>query len=58
LKASGVTSRPVSPVPPVESTTSTSGSAIQARKRPAMASAESSTISRATTLWPSASASS
>ena len=49
--ASGVTSRPVTPVPPVAITTSMPGSATsQARKAVTMASASSSTSLRATSL--------
>src|SRR6185437_15651477 len=51
--ASGVTSRPVTPVPPVEITTSISGSAIQALSWATIAAWSSRTIFLAATLWPS-----
>ncbi|MGY4425849.1 hypothetical protein ACVWY2_008298 [Bradyrhizobium sp. JR6.1] len=52
--ASGVTSRPVKPVPPVVMTASTPGSAIQRRITARIASTSSVTISRAASLWPAA----
>src|SRR5690242_7875072 len=52
--ASGVTSRPVKPVPPVVITTSTPGSAIQRLTTPRIASTSSVTISRAARRWPAA----
>src|SRR5579859_281582 len=52
-KASGVTSRPVTPVPPVETTTSIAGSAIQRRSWASIAVRSSRRISRAATWWPS-----
>src|SRR5687767_5980108 len=50
--ASGVTSRGVTPVPPVTTTTSTAGSSIQARSWLRIASRLSLTSARATTSWP------
>ena len=52
--ASGVTSRPVKPVPPVVMITSIPGSAIQARTRAWMLSLSSGTISRPATRCPAA----
>src|ERR1700736_1099663 len=52
--ASGVTSRPVKPVPPVVITTSTPGSAIHLLIMPRIASTSSTMISRAASLWPAA----
>src|SRR4051794_38812848 len=51
-KASGVTSRPVIPVPPVVITTSISGSAIQRRSRASIAAVSSFSIARAAILCP------
>src|SRR4051812_16753934 len=50
--ASGVTSRPVKPVPPVVMMASTPASAIQRRITARIASTSSVTISRAASLWP------
>ncbi len=50
--ASGVTSRPVTPVPPVLITTSTAGSSIQAWSFAAIRSASSVTSARAASWWP------
>src|ERR1043165_1809175 len=50
--ASGVTSRPVKPVPPVVMTTSIAGSAIQAFTWARIFSTSSVTIVRAATAWP------
>src|SRR3546814_470206 len=50
--ASGVTSRPVRPVPPVVMTTSTSGSSIQLWRRETIRSASSRMIARAARIWP------
>ena len=52
--ASGVTSRPVMPVPPVVITTSIAGSAIQPRSRCSIRSASSRSIARSTTMVPGA----
>src|SRR5262245_26436459 len=52
--ASGVTSRPVKPVPPVEMTTSMSGSPIHGRICARIASMSSLTMARATSSWPAA----
>src|SRR5439155_15693054 len=52
--ASGVTSRPVKPVPPVVMTASMPGSAIHFLTTAQMASTSSVTISRAASLWPAA----
>src|SRR5579871_966741 len=52
--ASGVTSRPVKPVPPVVMTTSMPVSAIHFRTTPRIASTSSVTISREASLWPAA----
>src|SRR5471030_2587448 len=52
-KASGVTSRPVTPVPPVEITTSTVGSAIHSRSLVTIARTSSLTIARPASRWPS-----
>src|SRR6266481_546501 len=52
--ASGVTSRPVKPVPPVVRMTSTPGSAIHRLTALRIASTSSVTISRAASLWPAA----
>jgi len=52
--ASGVTSRPVKPVPPVVMTTSTLESAIHLLMTVRIASTSSATISRAASLWPAA----
>jgi hypothetical protein len=54
-KASGVTSRPVMPVPPVVMTQSTDGSAIQRRSTASIRSASSFSISRVTQRCPAAS---
>src|SRR5487761_1792141 len=51
-KASGVMSRPVTPVPPVEITTSTSGSAIQVRSVATNALCSSLTMRLAAMRWP------
>ncbi len=53
-RASGVTSRPVTPVPPVVITTSTAGSAIHWRSWAAIASRSSRTMARAASSWPAA----
>ena len=50
--ASGVTSRPVKPVPPVVMTTSIDGSAIQAFTRARIFSTSSVTMARSATAWP------
>src|SRR5580700_6875564 len=50
--ASGVTSRPVKPVPPVVMITSITGSAIQPLMRARIASMSSATIERSATTWP------
>ena len=50
--ASGVTSRPVKPVPPVEITTSIAASAIHALTCARIFSTSSVTIARAATAWP------
>src|SRR6266581_1502133 len=50
--ASGVTSRPVNPVPPVVMTTSTAGSAIQRCTCARIASISSRTMRRSATTWP------
>jgi hypothetical protein len=50
--ASGVTSRPVKPVPPVVMTTSIPGAAIQAPTAPRIASTSSGTILRSPSRWP------
>src|SRR3569623_1195063 len=50
--ASGVTSRPVTPVPPVEITQSTSGSSIQACSAATIVSASSRRILRSARIWP------
>ena len=52
--ASGVTSRPVKPVPPVVMMTSMPGSAIHRLMTRRMASTSSVVISRAASLWPAA----
>ena len=52
--ASGVTSRPVNPVPPVEMTTSMLASAIQARTWARIASTSSLTMALAASSWPAA----
>src|ERR1700733_8557033 len=52
--ASGVTSRPVKPVPPVVMMASTSGSAIHLLMTMRIASTSSTTISRAASRWPAA----
>src|SRR3954470_11149621 len=52
-KASGVTSRPVTPVPPVEITTSISGSAIQVLSWATIAGCSSLTMVRALSACPS-----
>src|SRR3546814_468313 len=51
--ASGVTSRPVTPVPPVVMMQSTSGSAISPFRAATMLSPSSVTMARLATLWPS-----
>src|SRR6202521_1671321 len=52
--ASGVTSRPVKPVPPVVITTSTAGSAIQPFTRARMCSTSSVTMAGSAPTWPAA----
>src|SRR5215510_1242318 len=52
--ASGVTSRPVKPVPPVVMTTSTAGVSIHSFTRARIASTSSRTIVRSNTIWPAA----
>src|SRR3954447_6200972 len=53
-KASGVTSRPVTPVPPVEITTSMAGSSIQVMSWAVIDGMSSLTMARAAKRWPSA----
>ena len=50
--ASGVTSRPVTPVPPVVITTSTRGSSIHWRSRATIRSSSSGTSARSASSWP------
>jgi hypothetical protein len=52
--ASGVTSRPVKPVPPVVTITSTAGVSIHSFTRARMASTSSRTMVRSNTMWPAA----